>query len=61
MYRCHDCGAVFNEPIYEKYIEDHGDGILEPWVVRHCPDCGGEDISDTDVDFIIDTINEMRL
>ena len=41
MYRCHDCGFVFNEPYYETYTEDHGDGVYEPWVVRHCPDCGG--------------------
>ena len=39
MYKCDNCGEVFNEP--HCYVETHGftDGLVEHWSC--CPHCGG--------------------
>ena len=61
MYRCADCGFTFHEPDYERFYEDHGNGIVEPWVVKRCPDCGSEEINEYDPDYLVEAIREMRL
>lgn len=39
MYRCKDCGEIFDEPRH--WTEQHGfsDGLYEHW--EGCPCCGG--------------------
>ena len=51
MYRCKDCGEIFDEP--HEYVETHGftDGLYERWSC--CPYCGGS-YSDYDEDEEVD-------
>ena len=37
MYKCDDCGLIFNEP--KAFYEHHGEGMNEMFIA--CPECGG--------------------
>lgn len=46
MLACSDCGHTFKEPVYDRFCENHGNGIVEPWIVKRCPVCGSDDIEE---------------
>lgn len=58
MWICRDCGSVFDWPVYHRWTEHLGNGILEPWCVTRCPECGGEDLEE-DFDFDVDEEGEI--
>lgn len=43
-WKCDECGAVFTEPDERRWIEDHGEGMLERWTALICPECGSEEV-----------------
>jgi DNA-directed RNA polymerase subunit RPC12/RpoP len=46
-YRCHLCGARFDEPIATAYREDvNGEGAYQTFYIDRCPDCGSEEIDE---------------
>ncbi|MBO7436045.1 hypothetical protein J6U76_08685 [bacterium] len=45
MWKCLDCGAGFIEPEIISWTENHGNGLLEPWVAQVCPFCGSDEIA----------------
>lgn len=45
-WKCADCGALFEEPEEHRWVEDHGDGMLERWVEICCPVCGSTEIDE---------------
>ena len=61
MFRCLDCGFTFEEPAYRRWNENHGNGIVEPWCIKTCPDCGGEDIEEYDPDYLVEALRELRI
>ena len=56
MYRCPECGEIFEDPVYEEVcLEDYnGVGGMFPRASRHyatfasCPECGGAIHTDED-------------
>ena len=40
MFVCDECGHIFDQPDYETWHENHGNGIVEPWTAKVCPKCG---------------------
>lgn len=56
LYRCTECGAIFEDPVYEEVcLEDYnGVGSMFPRASRHyatfasCPECG--EAVDTELD-----------
>lgn len=53
MYRCIDCGEVFDEPESVRYNKDDYNGTADlfgnwQWgTYDACPNCGSEDIEET--------------
>ena len=47
MYRCPDCGAIFDEPVFETVCFEELYGVGSMFPDRHygtfanCPECGG--------------------
>lgn len=54
MWRCRDCGAVFEEPDYEEVCHERECGVRSLFSDRHyttvsvCPVCGEYDIREID-------------
>lgn len=51
MWKCEKCGAVFVEPEAKSWLENHGNGIFEPWNAEICPLCGSDEIERIEVDY----------
>ena len=58
MYRCRECGAIFEEPVYETVCFEELYGVGSMFPDRHygtfanCPECGGA------IDIEYDTYDE---
>ncbi len=50
MYKCYDCGAVFEQPIIKEWDESRGEfwgmPCCEHMVEWHCPCCDSDDIDE---------------
>lgn len=52
MYKCQDCGAVFDEPREENTTFEWYYGVADlfggshPVTIYHCPDCDSENIGE---------------
>jgi len=48
MFRCDECGNVFETPEWEEWFEARPVG-REPMAEGHCPDCGSVDYVETHI------------
>lgn len=49
MYRCWNCDAVFEEPVYKEFTEHYeawGREFSEKYTESYCPKCGDEEFEE---------------
>lgn len=49
MYKCWNCEAVFEEPVYKEFMEEYeawGRKFKEKHVEMYCPKCGDDEFEE---------------